>query len=708
MSKRANKTVAAWDAAWTRALAGVRTALAPVGRRLGGLWQSLLPLRNFLAREKTKRILAGSCLAALVALLLAALSFFLFRDAILRHILQERIRRLERSGEVAIRVGKARFSGLTGVVLESLRLSRNGDPAVSLGRAEVKMDLGGLLRGRPLPRSLALSDLQVDLGSGLPPRVKAAAGRKEAERDAAQAAGNRPPVPADFGAQAARLLDYFFRLVPDRVAIERLTLHSNLDGVHQALYVPRLEYRGPEFATTVEVFDGGRKWACLVSGLVAREKQRLELRLRPERAAFLPFTERQWGLRLGFQSAKMALASRGRAHGTLALEGSLAIGGLALNHRRIAAADVVLPIAALDFRLEVGRDHVELREPTVARLHRLRFRPLLRFEARPERRLRLRVPETRFAAADLFASLPAGLFTSLAGIRTSGELAFHLDFVINLSRPDQVELDIDLAKDGFRIRRFGNANLRRFAEPFLYTAYEQDRPARSFVVGPENPDFVPLAAIPDFLKYAVMISEDGAFFSHNGFLLEPFKNSITANLKAGRFVRGASTISMQLVKNLFLRRHKTIARKLEELLITWLIEENRLVSKERMLETYFNIIEWGPGIYGAREAARYYFTKDVGELTLAEAVFLAAIVPRPKRFAGFFGDDGRLRPWLQSYYASVSRKMLARGWISPFDYDTLIADVTLTGPARLLLKGAEAEPVTPEEVLLGDEERAGE
>jgi len=106
-------------------------------------------------------------------------------------------------------------------------------------------------------------------------------------------------------------------------------------------------------------------------------------------------------------------------------------------------------------------------------------------------------------------------------------------------------------------------------------------------------------------------------------------------------VRGASTISMQLVKNLFLERQKTIARKLEEMIITWLIEENRLVSKERMFEIYLNIIEWGPQVYGAQEEARFYFDKDVADLTLAEAIFMAGIIPQPKRFMVSFDAEQR-------------------------------------------------------------------
>lgn len=669
-----------------------RPALAAAGERFAAL-------RRWLAARQARRTLCHAGLIALGIVAAAALAFFAFRNLVLRGVIDNRIRRFTRGNPgMTVTIGSARFRGLAGVELQKLRLRASGGSlAVSLDRALVVMAPGRMLLGEVLPRRLALSGLQVDLRPGNAPPLPAAAAAPEKLKAGTMKV---PPAAAgpvsDYGARAGRLLDLYFRLIPDRVEIERLTLHSVIDGIHQALYVPRLEFRGPAFATTVDVFDQGRKWACRLSGIIERERKRLDLRLHPRQlpgGSPLPFSERQWGLKIGFESAKIVLAGRGRRQGVLRIDGSLAISGLSLHHARIAAGDVLLPVAAFDFALDIGRDHFALRAPTLARLHKLRFRPTIRLRLRPTRQLELHIPETRFPAADLFASLPAGLFTRLAGLRAGGELTFHLDFAIDLSRPGELELDVDLKKSDFRIRRYGNADFRHFAGPFLYTAYDGDRPLRTIMVGPENPDFVPLGDIPDFLKYSVLISEDGAFFSHNGFLLGPFKDSIAANLKAGRFVRGASTISMQLVKNLYLRRHKTIARKLEELLITWLIEENRLVSKERMLETYLNIIEWGPDVYGAREAARFYFAKEPAALTLAEAIFMAAIIPRPRRFAGFFGDDQKLRPWLQGYYVDVSRKMLARGWISQFDYDTLLPEVTLTGPARLLLKGAEADEI---------------
>ena len=97
-----------------------------------------------------------------------------------------------------------------------------------------------------------------------------------------------------------------------------------------------------------------------------------------------------------------------------------------------------------------------------------------------------------------------------------------------------------------------------------------------------------------------MQSEDGAFFYHKGFLPDAIREALIYDLQVKRFARGGSTITMQLVKNVFLNRNKNFARKLEEALIVWLIETERLTSKERMYEVYLNIAEWGPLIYGIR------------------------------------------------------------------------------------------------------------
>jgi len=116
-----------------------------------------------------------------------------------------------------------------------------------------------------------------------------------------------------------------------------------------------------------------------------------------------------------------------------------------------------------------------------------------------------------------------------------------------------------------------------------------------------------------------------------------------------------------LIKNTFLSQEKTLARKIEEIMIVWMIENNNIMTKNRMLEVYFNIIEWGRGIYGIREAASYYFAKSPSELTLGESIFLASIVPKPKAGLYAFQPDGSLRQGLHGYFNLIGRLMAGKG-----------------------------------------------
>ena len=243
-------------------------------------------------------------------------------------------------------------------------------------------------------------------------------------------------------------------------------------------------------------------------------------------------------------------------------------------------------------------------------------------------------------------------------------------------------MNLRIKKDHFHIVNYGVTDFSKLNNDFVYTAYEHDLPFRTIYVSRSNPDFIPLQAIPLSVINAVLTSEDGSFFTNNGFNESAFKKSIAQNYEAGKFVRGGSTITMQLVKNVFLSRHKTIARKAEEALIVWLIESNNLVSKERILEVYLNIAELGPDIYGVNEAARFYFNKNARELTLPESIFLASLLPRPKWFKYSFDKDGNLKPYFADYFRVVSNYLLKRNLITQDEYDHLKPDIKLSGPAR--------------------------
>jgi monofunctional glycosyltransferase len=142
--------------------------------------------------------------------------------------------------------------------------------------------------------------------------------------------------------------------------------------------------------------------------------------------------------------------------------------------------------------------------------------------------------------------------------------------------------------------------------------------------------WVPLSRIAPSLRHAVVAAEDSSFFTHEGFDWEGIKMAAKYNLEAGQFKRGGSTITQQLAKNLYLSPERSLLRKAREALITRSLEQH--LTKERILELYLNVVEWGQGVYGAEAAARHHFKKSAHDLTADEAAWLAAILPSPRRY----------------------------------------------------------------------------
>ncbi|SME98438.1 monofunctional biosynthetic peptidoglycan transglycosylase [Pseudogulbenkiania subflava] len=163
----------------------------------------------------------------------------------------------------------------------------------------------------------------------------------------------------------------------------------------------------------------------------------------------------------------------------------------------------------------------------------------------------------------------------------------------------------------------------------------------------ENPDaelhhkWVPYQRISPNLKRAIIAAEDAKFVDHEGFDWDGIESAFEKNLKRGKIVAGGSTISQQLAKNLFLSGHKTPWRKLEEAIITVMLEA--VMDKRRIFEIYLNVIEWGNGVFGAEAASRYYYRTAASNLSASQAARLAAMVPNPRYYDEHRGARGLAR-----------------------------------------------------------------
>ncbi len=197
--------------------------------------------------------------------------------------------------------------------------------------------------------------------------------------------------------------------------------------------------------------------------------------------------------------------------------------------------------------------------------------------------------------------------------------------------------------------RIHNVGVTALMEQRANEAAEASRPFRV------AQKWVPLSKISQNVIHAVVVSEDGTFFEHSGFDWYELQESIEQNLDDGKQIRGASTITQQLAKNLYLSTSKNPFRKIKEAIITLRIEEH--LSKQRILELYLNIIEWGDGIFGVEAAALKYFGVSAANLSREQASQLAAVIPSPLK-----QSPNQNSRYVIRRSGIILHRMEARGW----------------------------------------------
>lgn len=191
---------------------------------------------------------------------------------------------------------------------------------------------------------------------------------------------------------------------------------------------------------------------------------------------------------------------------------------------------------------------------------------------------------------------------------------------------------------------------------------------------PREWQWVPLKKISKNLIRAVLTTEDDKFYEHHGFDWEALKGALQANLQKNKILRGGSTISQQTAKNLYLNPSQSLWRKVREAAITWKME--RALPKDRILEIYLNIIEWGDGIYGIEAASRHYFHKPASALSVPESIRLSSVIANPHRFDPLSNTDRRM----QRKRLVIAFRMARQGWIGKMGYRSLLGK--LHAPVR--------------------------
>jgi hypothetical protein len=580
------------------------------------------------------------------------------REALLQTAISKAKAKAKRSYNLDVKIGVARFTGLSTVAFKGISVvPYQRDSLLSINDFEVSVKLLPLIFGDVKLASVRLKNGYLNLTSKNGVRNFDFLFRKKKDSTSTKSKSGLNEL-------ADNLINEVLYKIPDNLDLQNFRITFADDSNQVKLLAKTAKIDDGHLTSTIDVNDRESTWHF--AGRLDPSDKEIDVKLYADgKKVELPLIEKKFNVKFNFDTLTTRLNKVEHGNEETQVYTYFAVRNMLINHPALSARDVVIPDGSIDANLFVGDKYVALDSSSVIHLKKLNIHPYIKYKMQPVKLYTVKMHTDWQDAQNFFDSFPQGLFESLDGIEVAGKLKYNLHLFLDTSNPDDVQFESGLAKQDFRILRFGKTDLSRLNREFVYTPYERGKPMPPRTIGPSNPNYTPLYNIAPDLRNAVMTAEDPSFYTNKGFVQESLRKSIAEDFKEKRFKRGGSTISMQLVKNAFLSRQKTLTRKFEEILIVWLIQNGQIMTKDRMLEVYFNIIEWGRNIYGIGEASRYYFDKAPSELNLGESIYLASIVPSPKNGLYAFEPDGSLRYRLHGYFRLIGNLMAKRGWTQP-------------------------------------------
>lgn len=614
--------------------------------------------------SKNKKILI-----VFISLLVLLISIvFFIRQPLLNYIIEKAKVKVKEKYNATLIVKSATFNGIREICVDDVALiPDNGDTLFRLNHLSAKIRISNLLIGKVTTRELIAQGVSVTLVKKDSIDNYSRFLKSDNKKDSLSEKNNTTGINEKFASVYEKINDLF----NEEITLENFHFSYQKNSIVESLDLPKLKFDGEKFESSLVMQSKEGKSEWQIAGIANSSEGEYDFSMtrKSTNAYALPFVDFIDGFKFSFDKANIRLKADADAD-VVPFSVIFSMDNFLINHWRISPVDVTIPSIAAQLNLSFADDSIFTSSPTFFSINKLLVNFQTSYARGKKGYFTLNAGFQSSQAQSLFDALPKGMFSSFDGVKARGGLNYSLKFHLPFDKPDNLTFDSKLTPSNFAVTNWGNSNFSKLNTSFSFTAMDGSRPVRSFMVGPENPSFTPLAAISPYLQNCVLTSEDPSFFNHGGFVEEAFKQSIATNFKKGRFVRGGSTISMQLVKNVFLSRNKTISRKLEEILIVWLIERNRLVTKERMFEVYLNIIEWGPNIYGIGEASNYYFEKSPSSLSLQEACFLSSIIPHPKYFKSAFDSTGAFSNSMRSHYKLITNRLLLREKITNSEIDT--------------------------------------
>lgn len=621
--------------------------------------------------------------------LFVLLILFFCRNYILRGVVNAKIAAVEARYSIDVQYRTITWNGLRTIrIADFFVYDAHRDTLVSLSKAKVVLAFKELIRGKVNPLQVNADSLNVMLkGLSLATSEAAALSAETFSVDTTQ-----HDIRFDTR-NINRLLRLVIGISTSDINITNFSFQYADSATQFSLQAPSISSLDGKFSSTISYSENSMKGVVVATGQTSKHNRTISFSFYGANGEVveIPFINRLLGAQACFSSLNISLDGTLLQSDSIMVSVGANVSNLLFYHALVSDRQVMLQSGDAHFDIALSSQKITIDSSSFIRMNSLTVPFYVDVDTRSSVKLKVAANTGFVKAAHLFGSMPQGLFTTLEGIGVSGELRYMLQTDIDFLNPDSLKFFSSLEPRNFRLVHQGATDFTALSDTFTHSVYVNGSLVRQL----HSPSFVPISSISSYLVSAVVASEDGGYWSHKGFDAEGFRYALAKNIKQKRFARGGSTISQQLVKNIYLNQKKNLMRKAEEALIVWLIENNQLVSKERMLQVYFNIIEWGPNVYGVREASQFYFDLEPKDLSLNQSLYLASIVPSPLSYRFRFDSLGVLRNDVASdFFHFVSNILFTRGLINQQELDSVNTNVFLTGEALNYLKRVAVDSVS--------------
>ncbi|MEQ1732324.1 MAG: biosynthetic peptidoglycan transglycosylase [Bacteroidia bacterium] len=625
------------------------------------------------------RIIKKIILIFFVALLAGVAGIYLLRQRIVNYYYFKKINSIEQRYAIKIVSDSLRINNLSTAQLNYIYIIPKGnDTLFTAQNLNVSIDVNSLVLSRKISvKNIVLSNLAVNMvTNGKQSNYSFLTDKKTNDSTSASTAYN---------VRIANYIDKLFDILPTTMQAQHLQVNYTHPTLKLGYTMDTLKINNGTIVGVLNEDFSGNTWS--VNGKIDKYNKRGNVALTSyANNADVYIIEKLTHVKCNFKKAEIALNNSTTSDQLTTLDVALGVTDLSVAHYRLSTTPILVQHATTNAQLSITPTSLGIDSTSIATVNGLVFKPYARITMRPVKQYELGVNVPVTTANNFIHALPQAMFSNFGGMQCSGNLGYRMQFKLNAALPDSCTFDSRMIAQDVKITKMGVTDFSKINGAFAHAIYEKEVFMRSIIIGASNPNFYNLESISPYVQQAIMTSEDGSFMWHKGFNEGAFRKSIAQNYKERRFARGGSTISMQLVKNVFLSRNKTVSRKAEEALIVWCIENLHISNKKRMYEVYMNSIEFGPNVYGIGEASQFYFAKKPSALSLNESIFLSCIVPKPKAFMYYFDAQGKLNTYLEPHFQFIARILHHKGVITENEMNDVHANVTIVGNAKRYLK----------------------